>query len=223
MNSINRFSKLDVSDDDEINSSTNNVDRKAKKMLKKIKILKKKNISELNDDQKKTIKTEDYWRSKIIDTNYTRYLPSEIQNIILSYIDTNTRLKLIQRQHTLKTISIVNNDITKKTKISHIYGIQKCLKNLTRNGMFENMKSTLLKAPFSKVYITGYCNCSYKKFRNDYIRYPLGHIKYIQDLLQYILKNSHKFCLKKHFQDKNKLSKVELGMKNLYLHILRLT
>ncbi len=67
----NPFSKLDVSydSDDEIKCSTNNVERKAKKMIKKIDILKNKNESELNNDQKKAIKMEDYWR-KIIDPNY---------------------------------------------------------------------------------------------------------------------------------------------------------
>ena len=70
----NPFGKLDVlsgsyEPDDETKCSTNNVERKAKKMIKKIDILKNKNESDLNDDQKKAIKMEDYWRN-IIDPNY---------------------------------------------------------------------------------------------------------------------------------------------------------
>jgi len=70
------------------------------KKLREIKELKKK--KELNDEQREKISKEKFYKD-IIRTVYQRVLeriPDEVQQIILEYLDVNTRLKMLRLKYT---------------------------------------------------------------------------------------------------------------------------
>ena len=70
------------------------------KKLREIKELKKK--KELNDEQREKISKEKFYKD-IIRTVYQQVLeriPDEVQQIILEYLDVNTRLKMLRLKYT---------------------------------------------------------------------------------------------------------------------------
>ena len=61
---------------------------------------------------------------------------------------------------------------------------------------------------------------SFNEFRSEYKRYPYYVVSYFKSMLPYILKNYT--TMYKTIENKKKLSTLEIHMKKLYLHILRL-
>ena len=82
--------------------------KKCRKMLKQICNLKKKEDL-TNEEILKVEKYRYYW--DIYNNNYTKALPYELQNIILSFIDPNTRMMILKATYYKKIKSIINNDI----------------------------------------------------------------------------------------------------------------
>ena len=181
--------------------------RKCRKMLKQICNLKKKEDL-TNEEILKVEKYRYYW--DIYNNNYTEALPYELQNIILSFIDPNTRMMILKATYYKKIKSIINNDITTNSTSSQLYGILKHVKAFQKYGVFGNgqMPNYHLAASFNE-------------FRGEYKRYPYYVIGYFKSVLPYILKNYT--TMYKTIENKKKLSTLEIHMKKLYLHILRLT
>ena len=96
--------------------------KKCQKMLRQICNLKQKeNLT--NEEIVKVEKYRYYW--DIYNNNYTKALPYELQNIILSFIDPNTRMMILKATYYKKIKSIINNDITitNIALLSSIYNI----------------------------------------------------------------------------------------------------
>ena len=178
--------------------------KKCQKMLRQICNLKQKeNLT--NEEIVKVEKYRYYW--DIYNNNYTKALPYELQNIILSFIDPNTRMMILKATHYKKIKSIINNDIiTTNTPAPQLYGILKHIKTFQKCGIYGSGQ------------LPNYA--SFNEFCSEYKRYPYYVIRYFKDALPYILKNYT--TIYKTIENKKKLSTLEIHMKKLYLHILRL-
>jgi len=183
-------------------------EKKCRKMLKQICNLKKKeNLT--NEEIIKVEKYRYYW--DVYNNNYTKALPYELQNIILSFIDPNTRMKILKAIYYKKIKFIIDNDITTNTSRSQLYGILKHIMTFQNCGIFKY-------GTFHAVEYIG--ASSFNEFCSEYKRYPNYVVKYFRNALPYILKNYT--TMYKRIEDENELSKLEIRMKKLYLHILRL-
>ena len=176
-------------------------------MLKQICNLKKKEDL-TNEEILKVEKYRYYW--DIFNNNYTKALPYELQNIILSFIDPNTRMQILKATYYKKIKFIIDNNITTNTPRSQLYGILKHIMTFQKNGIF---KYGTFRAGES-------VGASFNEFRGEYKRYPYYVIGYFKSVLPYILKNYT--TMYKTIENKKKLSTLEIHMKKLYLHILRL-
>ena len=79
-----------------------------------------------------------YW--DICNSNYTRALPYELQNIILSFIDPNTRMKILKALYYKKIKSKVNN-ITTNATASELYGIYKHITTFRSYGIVPEISA----------------------------------------------------------------------------------
>jgi hypothetical protein len=183
---------------------------KCKRALRQICNLKKrKNLT--NDELIKVEKYRYYW--DIYNSNYTRALPYELQNIILSFIDPNTRMKILKALYYKKIKSKVNN-ITTNATASELYGIYKHIATFRSYGILPEISA--FEGVF-RHYIDARNFNSFRHHYNDVPHYVVGHIK---TMLQYQLKyytNIHKII-----ENKDIIYTLEIGMKSLYLRILRL-
>ena len=183
-------------------------EKKCRKMLKQICNLKKKeNLT--NEEIIKVEKYRYYW--DVYNNNYTKALPYELQNIILSFIDPNTRMKILKAIYYKKIKSLIANDITTNTPVSQLYGILKHILAFRKCGIFGNGQLRAVDTIGAP---------SFNEFRSEYKRYPYYVVTYFRGALSYILKNYT--TIYKTIENKKKLSTLEIHMKKLYLHILRL-
>lgn len=183
-------------------------EKKCRKMLKQICNLKKKeNLT--NEEIIKVEKYRYYW--DVYNNNYTKALPYELQNIILSFIDPNTRMKILKAIYYKKIKSLIANDITTNTPVPQLYGILKHIMAFQKCGIFGNGQLRAVDTIGAP---------SFNEFRSEYKRYPYYVVTYFRGALSYILKNYT--TMYKTIENKKKLSTLEIHMKKLYLHILRL-
>jgi len=185
---------------------------KCKRALRQICNLKKrKNLT--NDELIKVEKYRYYW--DIYNSNYTRALPYELQNIILSFIDPNTRMKILKALYYKKIKSKVN-DITTNATASELYGIYKHIATFRSYGILPEIEISAFEG--------GLCHLidsqNFNSFRHQYRVTPYYVVGHIKTMLQYQLKyytNIHKII-----ENKDIIYTLEIGMKSLYLRILRL-
>lgn len=82
--------------------------KKCEKKLREIQLLKTKKHLLTQEEVEKINKEEEYThmckKNSPIEKNYEG-LPDELQNIILSFLDPNTRLKILRQKYTLKFVS----------------------------------------------------------------------------------------------------------------------
>ena len=162
-----------------------------------------------NEEIIKVEKYRYYW--DVYNNNYTKALPYELQNIILSFIDPNTRMKILKAIYYKKIKSLIANDITTNTPVSQLYGILKHILAFRKCGIFGNGQLRAVDTIGAP---------SFNEFRSEYKRYPYYVVTYFRGALSYILKNYT--TIYKTIENKKKLSTLEIHMKKLYLHILRL-
>ena len=180
-------------------------EKKCRKMLKQICNLKKKGDL-TNEEILKVEKYRYYW--DIYNNNYTKALPYELQNIILSYIDPNTRIKIIKATYYKKIKSIIGDNITENATSSQLYAILKHIMAFQKCGIFV-------------VPLYNYNICiSFNEFQHEFRRRPAYMSTYFKSMLPYLLKNYT--SIYKTIDDKKELATLEIRMKKLYLHILRL-
>ena len=147
-------------------------------MLKQICNLKKKdNLT--NEEIIKVEKYRYYW-DVYNNNNYTKALPYELQNIILSFIDPNTRMKILKAIYYKKIKSLIANDITTNTPVSQLYGILKHILAFRKCGIFGNGQLRAVDTIGAP---------SFNEFRSEYKRYPYYVVTYFRGALSYILKN----------------------------------